>query len=393
MLKHYFIPIFVSGLVIVAQFVVQHEFFSTGSVIFLSFMWLISLRKSQPVQMEALESQKVSEYDKFQIMSEGVNDFTDLFAEEMRVLNTDLNRTRELISDSVAELQASFTGLSEQANTQLKTVFQVLDKSNKKELDSENGNMRDLAGETNDLLNYFIEQTIETSKGSMQVMHEIDDIAGHMEYVERLLGDMKSIADKTNLLALNAAIEAARAGEAGRGFAVVADEVRNLSNSSNEFSEKISGVMMDAISKTRNAQKVVEGMASKDMMFAIGSKQRVDATFKEMEEINVFVNARLGEVSKSTEIITQQVGVAVRALQFEDIVRQLVEHIQTRLQGMSDIAARMESCCKVSNTPAMFQQEMLEIREEMIELKKTGKSCAEKVVMQQSMDEGEVELF
>jgi len=392
-LKYYFIPVLVSGLVIAAQFVVQHEFLAIGSIIFLSIMWLSSLKKPPSVQKETQEREKASEYDEFQIMSQGVNDFTDLFVEEMRVLNTDLDRARELIADSVAELQASFTGLSEQANRQMKTVFEVIEKSSKEHVDSDNGNVRDLASETNDLLNYFIEQTIETSKGSMQVMNEIDDIAGHMEYVERLLGDMKSIADKTNLLALNAAIEAARAGEAGRGFAVVADEVRNLSNNSNEFSGKISGVMMEAIAKTRNAQKVVEGMASKDMMFAIGSKEKVDATFKEMEEINVFVNARLGEVSKSTEAITQQVGVAVRALQFEDIVRQLVEHIQYRLQGVSDIAERMENCFSVSNTPEMLHREMSGIREQMVALKEAGKSGAAKVVMQQSMDEGEVELF
>lgn len=89
----------------------------------------------------------------------------------------------------------------------------------------------------------------QLASGVGDTAERIEQLAGRVHDISKVLDVIRSIAEQTNLLALNAAIEAARAGDAGRGFAVVADEVRALAHrtqqSTQEIEQMIGNIRLD----------------------------------------------------------------------------------------------------------------------------------------------------
>lgn len=314
-------------------------------------------------------------------------------------MKNDLDQVRMLVSDAVATLQQSFHGLNELSQSQQSLVFSMLSDTtgeNQKEADNQ-VNFQEFAGETDTVLQVFVDHVVSNSADGMKMVERIDDMAEHMSKAEALLTDVKSIADQTNLLALNAAIEAARAGEAGRGFAVVADEVRSLSQRSDRFSDEIRKVLALTRENINSARETVSRFASKDMSFAIQSKSSVDEMMTKLGNMNAETERRLGKLADVVQRIDLAVGDAVRSLQFEDIVTQLTGYSQRKIDNLSNMMAIIDNGLPKLNIKGESDIADLEriagIRTELMALESEFGSTDHKPAEQKSMSEGEVELF
>jgi len=233
----------------------------------------------------------------------------------------------------------------------------------------------------------------------LAMVTSLSSMKSYLVEVDLLLQEIDGISAQTNLLALNAAIEAARAGENGRGFAVVADEVRALSKRSNVFSEQVRGKFTMVKSEMDVASHVVGKMASRDMSMSLNSKDHLSDLMKDIDDINVDVAQKLNEVSAVSEELNVDVGNAVRSLQFEDISRQLLEHMEHRIQSLSQMIGcitQFESdMVEIMVSPdAQQQMPYLERIEQLrVQLNTIMLTVRETPVTQEGMDEGEVELF
>ena len=389
------------ALLIIAM--IMPVFFSTDILywVFLplvSIAWLVSgfnLHK-QTVEKALQESLAVENKLK-QAIDKYISGLESCMEQEIKAFQEELLQVKTVVADAVVTMSGSFNGLHETTSEQSALVHSLV-KNLMEENASENTerlNFAKFAEETDNVLKFFIDNLLKVSQQSMEMVAVINDVEEHMALVEKLLTDVQGIADQTNLLALNAAIEAARAGEAGRGFAVVADEVRNLSRNSDKFSEEIRVVVNDSKSNIAQAQALVEKMASKDMNIAITSKANIDNMMAQIGEMNDAMAANILKVSTMTDQIESNVGNAVRGLQFEDMSRQMIEHLTDNtqhFQALSDEVKIGLGVFKTSDQSAWLKELDAGITR-LDDMKKQWGMKEKKAVSQASMDAGEAELF
>ena len=317
--------------------------------------------------------------------------------QETETFYQELQQVKSVVADAVVTMANSFNGVNELASEQSTAVYTMIANMSG-DVDDDNNktiSFQDFAKETDQVLGHFIEQILSVSKQSIEMVNVINDVGEHMDQVEKLLTDVQGIADQTNLLALNAAIEAARAGEAGRGFAVVADEVRTLSKNSDKFSEEIRKVVNSSRTNIHNARQMIEQMASKDMSVAITSKAHVDEMMVDIANMNDHLAIKLNQVSGITGQIETNVGNAVRALQFEDMSRQLLEYMQTntqRFQTMADEIRIGLGSFKAGDTD-LWTNQLNDGINRFKDMQQQWHKQENKAVAQEGITEGEIELF
>lgn len=359
-------------------------------------IWPISFSKVLR-RREQLEEERRIEVST--LASECEDTLKDISSEvdgQLDYVRNELSQIKQLVRNAIVNLTDSFVALETSSRAEDEIVMGLIDNvSDSVSTSSKSVSFRHFADQSAKILDGFVENILDVSKNSMALVDKLDDMVAQTAMVGTMLGDIKEINDQTNLLALNAAIEAARAGDAGRGFAVVADEVRKLSRKTNIFSDQIRRVMSEVQGAMRDTSCIAEVMATKDMNIALSSKQSFSEMMEAVTELNNTMRLRLGEVDGITQGISEQVAKAVTNLQFEDMVTQLLAHIDQRIGSLDVLVEVLKSGIvnKQVDCHGMHCDWLAHLRSLLSEARVAFSQSEKKAVMQNSLSVGGVELF
>jgi methyl-accepting chemotaxis protein len=182
----------------------------------------------------------------------------------------------------------------------------------------------------------------------MQLEAQTDEFRNNFERIQGLSREVcaltplikviTSIAQQTNLLALNAEIEAARAGSAGRGFSVVAFEVRKLAvlstQAASDISNKIKATCRKVDEQMAGARESLEQHeASSAMNRLVADLGDMQSEFADNSHLLLDV---ISEVDANYEESVTRLTQALGHIQFQDVMRQRMEHVQEALVEMRD---------------------------------------------------------
>lgn len=227
----------------------------------------------------------------------------------------DLNRVSVETLESADHIYNG-TGEQERAVEDLKQIMGQLTQ----ELNSSvevSGNVVTETEETTEKIVYTQSQ-MELLKGSMQRISDMSVEIG------KIIDEINSIAQQTNMLSLNASIEAARAGEMGKGFAVVATQVGELAARSAQAAKETYELITNSIHAVEEGKEITDRTAE-----AFG------VVVKNMEMAS-------NDVEKVTDMVRGNVGIVTNAVsqigRISDVVERNVEISHNTKQASSNMA-------------------------------------------------------
>lgn len=214
------------------------------------------------------------------------------------------------------------TGEQERAVEDLKYVMEQLVKELKESADA-SGSITEATGNSvKEILH--TQSQMELLKESMQKISEMSAA------IEKIIGEINSIAKRTNMLSLNASVEAARAGEMGKGFSVVATQIGELAARSAQAAKETNELITNSMRAVESGRQITDQTAEA----FDNAVENIGLANRDVEKITGMVRQNVEIVTHATEQIERISNVVEKNVQVSNNTKQVSSN-------MADITGKL----------------------------------------------------
>jgi methyl-accepting chemotaxis protein len=293
------------------------------------FIGLILFSQQQKTMNSLNDFWKKDENSKLDDTNAYATELERLCIEVIPIINRQVSASRSHTEQEIIKLSTQFSSMTE-------TINVLLGQSNGDQTENKEYLIDRLISDSQATLHSVISNLTSLNEAEQTMIIEIRQLSVHTDKLDTMAQEVRNVADQINLVALNAAIEAARAGEHGRGFAVVADEIRNLASSSSSTGSHISDTVTAINAAMETTLKSAELSNTKDEHSINSSEESIENVLSSIKQTMTSFKDDETHLIKGGENIRTEIYSVLTALQFQDRVSQMLEHVEENLLGLQN---------------------------------------------------------
>jgi methyl-accepting chemotaxis protein len=247
-------------------------------------------------------------------------------------MSEQLKQTSKQIESSVVEVCNSFQGIALRAKETVARTTSFLSRTGEGTSDSRS--FETLLDECSGTLVKILNVTEEAGEISHRAIERIRQMDQASQSISGAIEKLEEIANGNKILALNARIEAARAGEHGVGFAVVAMEVISQTERSQKVNAQVSELILNLRALAGSTLEDLQRMNERDRKRVEQCRSEADESLKNLQGAHDEMKTMLTGMTEEGASLSQEIGAAVRGLQFQDRTSQRIAHVVEDLETL-----------------------------------------------------------